>query len=321
MSPVPARHRVAIEDRIKARIKQFDIPALLDVLHAAGYRDDQIEFRSNATSVHQGALIHGIDFKRGHAPAGGERRVVITVNLGLRSLQTPLPSFFLKALEGPAEQSMADFLAYFDHMLLRERFASIYPERSPSLLPGWDGMAKDRLRLLRMTSPSSLDWLFRKVYPELEVRVRRQTSRQHIPTPVMRLGSAALGDGTSVGGYAEIPVGGIDVELFADEPHSGTGVPWAAEIERRLDEILVPLLAETALPLRMVLIVRDGAGYARVRDDSFLGYDAMRGPPKPAIAPPPPENDDDSQKVPIFNGDVTARAVLLEARRRASSLK
>ena len=287
-----AASQVVVEERIQGSIKRFDVPALLDALHAAGYRDDQIEFRSHPTTVHQSHLVHAIEFQ----PAP-DRRAIITVNLGLRSLQTPLPSFFLQAMHGaPAgagdDGTLGEFLACFDHLLLRARFAGIYPERDPAVLPEWDRTAHDRLRLLRLASPQTVHWLFRGLYPELEVTVRRQTARQRIATPLLRLGAATLGDGTAVGGWAAVPVGGLEVRLFADESICPTGQPWAAEAQRRFDQHLRPLLAETQLTLSLLLVLRDQSAFARTVPQSHLGFEPLHGA------------EDATQQLVLFSGTV-----------------
>ncbi len=51
-----------LEQRLRERIRGFDIPALLDVLAASGYGDAEIEYRGHRTTVHQSHLVHDIEF-------------------------------------------------------------------------------------------------------------------------------------------------------------------------------------------------------------------------------------------------------------------
>ncbi|RKH40465.1 hypothetical protein [Corallococcus sicarius] len=278
--------KLTVEERISERIRSFDVPALLDLLAKEGYGDAEVEFKSHRSTVSQQHLVHAIEFTR-----QPRKRVVITVNLGLLSVQTPLPSFLFQAMDRLEHDAMADFLGYFDHLLLRTRFAGQFPDRDESLLPGWEHSTAHRLRLLRLACPSSLHWLFAKVFPEAEVVVRRETRRQRIESKGIRLGAAALGDGSAVGGFATVPTGGVEVRLFLNEPFSGAGIPWAVEARRRLNARIFPSLAETPLALAVILALRDQSSHARLQDGSHLGYEPLVGGPE------------QTQEVLLFSGD------------------
>jgi hypothetical protein len=263
-----------IEERIAERLHAFDLPALIDLLAKEGYGQDDIELRSHRGTVHTPHLVHAIHFVR------QPRRVIVTLNLGLLSVQSPLPSFFLKAMEKLEHDALESFLGYFDHLLLRERAASLFPERDTSLLPGWEGNAHHRLGLLRPACPSTLHWLFTRAFPEAEVRVHRATRRQRIETRGVRLGGATLGDGTAMGGFATVPTGGMEAWLYVNEALTRTGTPWAVEARRRLRDRVLPHLADTQLFLTVLLVLRDQHGHARVEDTSHLGYEPIIGGPE-----------------------------------------
>jgi hypothetical protein len=281
----------AVEQRIRERIRGFDIPALLDVLEASGYGDAEIEYRSQRTTVHQSHLVHDIEFI--HTP---RRRIIITVNVGLLSAQTPLPSFLMRTMEQLDHDRLERLIGFFDHLLLQECFGGLYPERNGALLPGWPEAALDRLRLLRPTCPSTLHWLFAKTFPEAELSVRREVRHQRVPARELRLGASALGEGDSMGGFASIPTGGMEVRIHCNEPIAANGVSWAVEAQRRFEGGLLPLLSETGLMLTVLLVLRDQEGVLRIERESHLGYDPLEG------APPEP-----SRQVLLFSGD-TSRA-------------
>ena len=278
-----------LEQRIRERIRGFDIPALLDVLAASGYGDAEIEYRSHRTTVHQSHLVHDIQFI--HRPS---KRIIITVNMGLLSAQSPLPSFMMRTLEQFDHERFERFIGFFDHLLLEECFSGLFPERNAALLPGWLEAGKDRLRLLRAPSPSTLHWLFLKIYPEAELSVRREVRRQRVAAREMRLGASALGEGDAMGGFASIPTGGMEVKIFCDEPLSSSGVSWAVEARRRFDANLAPLLSESVLMLTVILVLRDQEGVLRIERDSHLGYDPLQGAPV------------QTQQVLLFSGDTTS---------------
>ncbi len=262
----------SIEALITERIRSFELPALLELLATCGYTDANIEYRSHRTLVSHSHLVHAIEFQPG-------RRVVITVNLGLLSAQSPLPSFLFQAMDQSAPDAMEDFLSYFDHHLLRARFAGLSPQQDPGLV-GDAEVARDRLRLLRLSSPSGLHWLCAHVFPEAEVRVRRTSQRQPIPAPGLRLGSSALGAGSAVGGFALVPRSGMEVSLFFNEPFTGDGTPWSHEARERLDAQLLPQLAESSLTLTITLVLRGHSSHALLRQDSYLAYDPLVGAPE-----------------------------------------
>jgi len=278
----------SIEQRIRERIRSFDIPALLEVLRTHGWADAEIEYRGQRTAVHQSHLVHDIEF----IPAP-DKRVLITVNMGLLSAQSPLPSFLMQTMDQLDHDRLERFIGYFDHLLLRDCFAGLYPEQEESLLPGWRQAEKDRLRLLRPTCPSTLHWLFRKVFPETELSVRREVREQRLAARELRMGSSTLGEGDSMGGFASVPTGGVEVRIYCDEPRASNGVLWAEEARRRFDAELRPLLSETVLMLSVVLVLRDQESVLRLARDSHLGYYALQDSPA------------QTQQVLIFSGDTT----------------
>ncbi|WP_257447002.1 hypothetical protein [Archangium lipolyticum] len=278
-----------LERRIRERIRSFDVPALLDVLATSGYGDAEIEYRSHRTTVHQSHLVHDIQFI--HQP---RKRVIITVNVGLLSAQSPLPSFMMQTMDQLDHDRLERFIGFFDHLLLWECFAGLYPEREGALLPGWPEAAKDRLRLLRPTCQSTLHWLFSKVFPDAEISVRREVRHQRVPASEVRLGASALGEGGSMGGFASIPAGGMEVRIFCNEPISSSGVPWAVEALRRFETDLLPLLAETVLMLTVILVLRDQEGFLRLERQSHLGYDPLHGAPV------------ETRQVLLFSGDTSS---------------
>jgi hypothetical protein len=279
----------ALEQRIRERIRSFDVPALLEVLAASGYGDAELEYRSHRTTVHQSHLVHDIQFI--HRP---RKRIIITVNMGLLSAQSPLPSFLMQTMDQLDHDRLERFIGYFDHLLLQECFAGLYPEREGALLPGWPEAATDRLRLLRPTCQSTLHWLFSKVFPETEISVRREVRSQKIAAPEMRLGASALGTGDAMGGFASIPTGGMEVRIFCNEPLSSSGVPWAVEARRRFEADVLPLLSETVLMLTVILVLRDQEGFLRFERDSHLGFDPLYEAPV------------QTRQVLLFSGDTSS---------------
>ncbi|HVG59704.1 MAG TPA: hypothetical protein VNA24_14200 [Hyalangium sp.] len=262
-----------LEEQIAERIQDFDVPALLELLSQLGYGEKEIEFRSHRSAAHQGQLLQSIEFIE--EPA---RRVIITANLGLLTVQTPLPSFFFQQMDRLDQDMMEAFIGFFDDLLLRERFRGLFPERDPSVLPRWEEEESlvNRLTLLRLASPSSLHWLFSKVYPEAEVLVRRDPRRQRMEAPNLLLGFTLLGEGPPMGGFSNVPMGGMEAWIYLDEAATGSGAPWATEAQRRFNQDILPRLAEVNLSLTVYLVIRELHGYARLHPRSYVGFDPIK---------------------------------------------
>lgn len=211
------------EARVRARIREFDVTALLELLRARGYSD--VTFRGSMTNRFRPTLLEAIEFVH---EAGGEAppSVILTANLGLMAPQSPLPAYFDQLLDhGDIDEDMSEFLSLFDHPLLSQRFAALRPRNDPGLLPHWAETERDLLRILDVRSRSTLDWLFRLAYPELGVIVRRRSSAQRIPVPNIHVGTSQVGM-SAFGGAALADVMGFTVRLVALDNDTDTGERW-----------------------------------------------------------------------------------------------
>lgn len=280
-----------LRDRVIANIHRFEVPALLDALRALGYGERDIEYRSNPTDAHTAALIEDIDFQ------DNPRKVILTVNLGLMSNQGPLPAYFSELLKDQRDAALTQFLWFFDHRLLERRFAGLYPERDTTLFPDWADTKKRMLSLLRLRSPSGLHWLFQRVYPELEINIRRVIHEHYLRSNAIEMGSAVMGEGCAFGGFTTVPIGGIEAVLFCDEWENNVGIPWADAAQKRLDDQVLPLLSEMGLHLRVRLVFRDRSTYTRLQSANFLGYQPLYG-----YAPAPGQRT--VQQVLLWQGEV-----------------
>ena len=266
-----------LRERIGAEARRFSIPALLDLLHAMGYRDEEIEYRSHQSQRPQPSLVHAVEFLEPVAPPPGRlRTVIVTVNIGLLTAQTPLPSYVMKILDQQDASGMAEFLAFFDHQLLRDRFQALYPERNRGLFVDWEETKAKLLRMLGLESPSTMYWLFQHVYPELGLVVRRGQQQMPLNALGALLGEAVLGERYTLGGIAQVPVGGMEITLCAEEHQSPAGLPWAQEAARRLREQVLPLLRGVDLQLTVFLLFVEHTEWARLVHEQYLGFEPIR---------------------------------------------
>jgi hypothetical protein len=114
----------------------------------------------------------------------------------------------------------------------------------------------------RLATPSGLWWLFSRVYPELEVSVRRGALGVTLLADDARLGSAMLGS-AMLGGAAAAPIPGFDVVLRITTLDSWTDQDWPAEAARRLPLLVWPALRGAEALLRVWLV--DPRGGAAMR--------------------------------------------------------
>jgi len=283
------------ERAIAARAQEFEGAALLDALHDIGYDDEDIVFCSHHSMVRPSCLVQELRFER--VP---QRRVVVTLNLGLLGSESPLPSYILKLAESSTDR-LVPFFEYFDHTLLRGRMRMLWPERDAELGCDWARTRRDISKLVRMDSPAMAHWLFRHVYPELDVSVRRQATKRTIPTEPVVLGKTAIGDGSALGGVTDVLCAGMAATIVTSEPLATSGAPWQEEAARRLRDQLLPQIVDSAMGLTVTLVIRDRPSFLTLSPSSFLGLQPL-------------QSGSSSTKVLIFDGpiqDIGARALLL----------
>lgn len=263
----PESRSERMQRAISQRARRFGLSALLDALHALEYTDEEIQFVSHATTAHQASLIQAV-----HFATPPQRRVRVVLNLGLLAPQSPLPSYFQQVMERQSEGALTGFLNFFAHHLLSQSVRGQFPERSADLLPNWSQSIRDVRSLVGLRTTYALHWIFDHLFPELGVAVQRLVMARTVNTRGMRLGPWALGDGGTLGGQADVPVSGISIKLFADEPVSGAGEPWPKEAERRLQEQVLPLLAGHGIHMQVALVLRDQQNFLVLRPREYLGY-------------------------------------------------
>jgi hypothetical protein len=276
----------AVHARVQARIRAFDASALLDLLSHLGYEPGDIAFRAYESSSPQPSLFHAIEFSD-HAP-----RVTVTVNVGLASCRSPLPSYFAGLLaDMDVGEPLRELLDLLDHALIRGRLLGERPERLFG--QDWASARRDMLGLSGLASPSGIDWLFRHAFPELDVVVRRGAAAHAMPADGVRIGHARLG-GCAFGNRSLVPVRDVHVTLRCKESLSPAGVPWLHEAQARLAGIVFPILENTRVHLTVALLLLDASMVAELDAESPVGY------------APLPGGEDVPRYIEIFRGQVPA---------------
>ncbi|MDC0723571.1 hypothetical protein [Nannocystis bainbridge] len=282
-APTATDRLAAIEQRVVARIHDFEVGALLDLLASIGYGPGELEFRAHPSNGPQPALLHAIAFPDPHARALGRARVVITVNLGLLSCRSPLPTYFRRLLQDmETRDPVLELIGVLDRSLLHTRLTSDRPER---MLAGWDRVRRDLVQVFGLDSPIGLTWLFRQIFPELALHVRRIFDEHPIPYDGAVLGTSELGE-CSFGEYARVGVHDMEVTLFCEDALYRERIPWIHEGDRRLRSSVFPLLDEVCLTLTVVFVLlRHGEG-ARLGPPGRAGHNPMWRPGTAPALPP-----------------------------------
>ncbi|MCH2205672.1 MAG: hypothetical protein MK132_07365 [Lentisphaerales bacterium] len=266
--------RQLVEKSIKKRIFYFDIQPLLFLLEKIGYADEHILFKSAFTNTSQSSLIAGIKFKH-----GAQKQVTIYVNWGILSPQTPLPSYIFKTVGDNFGGSKAfmDFVNFFDHHLFKAFIAASYPESSHIGGVSWEDLKQSFMKLAGLKSVSTMHWAIQQIFPELDVDVKRNVINQEVYNGGIRLGHCKLGDKHSLGKSSSTPVDAFTITLFADEGRTPCMVAWPIEVLKRYERQVKPLLANMNINVEIFLIIREQNSMARLSNESYLGYDKIKG--------------------------------------------
>lgn len=282
-----------LEALISSRIREFQVCALLDLLESIGYAPEDVEFRGHRARGPQPTLIHTITFPARVEPERAGGKVVVSVNLGLLSCRSPLPTYFQRFFNDiDSHDAVLELLHTLDRSLLQTRLARERPERA---IADWPQTQRDFLRVFGLDAPIGLSWLFRTVFPELGVVVRRITNDYAIPfvgamLGVSELGACSFGDRTNIG------VHDMEVTLICEDAEYADATPWIAEGNRRLRTVVFPLLDEICMMLTVVFVLMDRGTSAHVSPRSYAGYDPMW--PDEAIGRPP----DPPTRIELYRG-------------------
>lgn len=260
--------------RICRRARDFELGPLVALLRAR-FPERALRFRSLPSSGARPTVVEAVEFDAS--------AIVVTLNLGLFSSTTPLPSYFAEWLSGPSPvRGLEAVLHVLDDQLLRDRADGATVTHSPRLLARPRAVAHNLLQLARPASPGTLRWLFANVFPELGVSVQRAGVHRALSIDELRLGQARLGH-TAMGGEADVLTPGYDVFLATGESTTWRGEPWPREAQRRLTRSIFPALAETAVQLRVLLFDFEGSARLSLIRGSTFGFDALERAASPHV--------------------------------------
>lgn len=264
------------EVKLRKRIRDCDPISLMRLLFHQGYGREQIFFCSHPDICSREALFEEIRFlKRPYA------HVLISVNMGLLSAQSPLPSYFFKRMESDVIDTAAfvQFIQFFDHFLLLNFFRSVYPETDTRIYRDYEKEQRITLQMLALRSPVTLHWIMAAVFPELLVRVEKASLKHNANLKIRPfvLGETRFGRNAVLGGRMRQAARGLKVELCTDSESASCGSPWMQVIEKRLRETVFPVLGAVGVELEIVLVLSGQRNRVVLRSGASLGYDVLKG--------------------------------------------
>lgn len=270
--PLQLPERAGVE-ALRAQLWRFDVSSLLACLQALGFRWDELRFASHASAESPRRLVHDLEL------LADPRRVRIVLNLGLLSAQSPLPGYFFKELDAGRIDAgaFADFIGFFDHVVLSRLILATQPELDRQLFGDVHKARQEEMQLLNLRSTATVHWLFQQIFPELAVRVEPIRKQRRVCSDGVRLGGAVLGGEATLGGCATAMGPGKRITLLGDDQAAVNGQPWPLEARRRLDTWALPLFRPFGIALEVFLVLREQQSWARLSGGSHLGYDQLRG--------------------------------------------
>jgi len=260
-----------VQAKIAENIKHFDLCALIKLLKSLGYQRGNIVFEGNSTQISHSNLCHEIQFEE------EPFRVRIVVNLGLLSSSSSLPSFFQQLMdkEDINPEKFTSFINFFNHHLIDSFLQMTLPEIHEKLFSNWKQTQLHYLSLLGYESVGTIWFLMKMCFPDLVVDVKKNPQEMKLHTSSLVLGRDSLGYNTYLGNRFKQTLSSFKVTFTTDDELSEMGIPWPVEINRRLIELLFPILKKTDLHLSIVLKIKDKCDYLVLGPRSYIGFDRI----------------------------------------------
>jgi hypothetical protein len=257
-----------LQEKITKNIKRFDLCALLKVLKVLGYQRDKIVFEGNSSQVSHSNLCHDIKF---------DAVVTIIINIGLLSPCSSLPSFFQELVEKEDinSEKFICFLNFFNHHLIDSFLLMTLPEINEKLFSSWKQAQFHYLSLLGFESVSTLWFLMKICFPDLVVEVKKNPQELKLHTSSLVLGRDSLGITSYLGNRFKQTLSSFKITFTTDNELSEIGMPWPIEINRRLVELIFPVLKKTDLHFSVVLQIKNKCNYLILGSKSYLGFDRI----------------------------------------------
>lgn len=265
------RLKEAIRKKIQKNIKNFEIIALLKLLRSQGIPRHEIYFECNTSLSSYNSLCHQIIFNE------TSPKVTLVLNIGLLNAASLLPSYFQKLIDSADTNAGAflRFLNFFNHHLIKSLVIMSVPEINDDLFPNWRQTKLHYLSLLGLESISTLSFLFKICFPDLVVEINKNPRVMKLHSSSLILGKDHLGYNTFIGNRFQETLSSFKVVFTTDSEMSELGIPWPIEINRRLAELIFPVLKKTDVHLSIILRIKTKSNYLMLGSNSYLGFERI----------------------------------------------
>lgn len=261
-----------IIDRLKRRINEFDIFALLDLLEHLGLDLNQIEFKGYRGNESQPGMVRSIDFKK-------NGKVSVEFFYGLLGANSPLPSYFFRMADNGEIDDLhfSEFFGFIDQALIKTWLKTMYPERFNISYMFRESRRNWISAFSKLGSINQVKWLFDLVFPELQVRVNRiQVTNTQAARPAV-IGKSKIGIEMILGHQFPTLDYRYVVKLICYDEIFRMDIPWRTEIEDRLHGRIFPLLAPLSLNMEIVLTILESKSWMTLSEQtSYLGYERLK---------------------------------------------
>lgn len=260
-----------IQQKIAQNIKKFDLCALLKLLRTLGYQRANVIFEGNTNQASYNSLCHAIYFDE------DPRRARIVVNIGLLGPLSPLPSFFQNLVDREDVDStrFISYLNFFNHRLIDNFIRMTLPETHENLFSSWKQTQLNYLSLLGFESVSTLWFLMKICFPDLVVEVKKNPQIIKLQTSSLVLGRDVIGYNSYLGNRFKQTLSSYKITFSTEDELSDVGTPWPIEINRRLVELIYPILKKTDLHFSIVLKIKNKFNYLTLGSKTYLGFDRV----------------------------------------------
>ncbi len=258
-----------IQEQIQRKIRHFDAPSLLKLLHSLGYKGKDLHFESNPSLASSSSLFEEISFSENRYP-----KVSITINLGLLTGNSSLPTYFRQKMDSGEIDLLlfTRFLNFFDHHLIMTTLAMSIPKENGWFFSNWDETLMQYLSLLALNSTSTLWHLLQLSFPELKVRVYKYPRPLDMTSSSTILGSTLLGRDSFLGKSQKVTASSFKMVFTSEEMDNERCGPWSVEIKKRLKELIFPLIHRSNIYTKVILVVKNCKETLCLSPNSYLGY-------------------------------------------------
>lgn len=269
--------RESLHRKLQANIRRFDLCSLIKILKSLGYDRKDLYFISNNNQASHTSLCEKIEFDQ-HSS-----QIKIVLNMGLLSSTGGLPSYIQQFIdtEDIKSESFLTFMNFFNHHLIDTFLQMTMFNQSRHFFLDWKQTQKQYFGLLGFESISSLWFLFKICFPDLVIEVKKNPQVLKIHTSSLVLGRDSLGPLSRIGSKYKQTLSSYKVTFLTDLEESELGTPWPLEIQKRLTELLFPILGTTDLHLCILLQIKNKTSYMTIGSKSFLGFDRIWKSPEP----------------------------------------